>query len=105
MLQGQIPLTLNHDLVTGNQYLLAVAGLCVLEDGGPRVGCSGCVGHGQRGEALDAVGAIISQLDGPALRDRNCAGGKGRPIRNQRRREEQRADIKGDLLYCPLLVW
>lgn len=53
-------LTLDHHLVTGNQYLLAIAGLCVLEDGGSGLGGGGCVGHGQSLEALDSVGTVVS---------------------------------------------
>lgn len=66
--------TLDHHLVTGNQYLLAVAGLRVLQDGGPRLGGgrSG-VGHGQSLNALNSICAVIGQLNGSALRDRNCA--------------------------------
>lgn len=70
-------LTLDHHLVAGDQYLLSVAGLCVLQDGGSRLGSSCCsVGHGQSLEALDSICAVISQLNGPALCDRNCTIGE-----------------------------
>lgn len=65
-------LTLDHHLVTGNQYLLAVTGLCVLEDSGSGLSSSCRVGHGQSLEALDPVCTVVSQLDGPALCDCNC---------------------------------
>lgn len=64
-------LTLDHHLVTGNQYLLAVTGLCILEYGGSRLGSCCCVGHGQSLKALDAICTIISQLDGSTLCDCN----------------------------------
>lgn len=69
---NEIPLTLNHNLVTGNQYLLAITRLCVLQYCGPGMGCC-CIGHGESRKALDSVCTIISQLDGPSLRDCNCA--------------------------------
>lgn len=68
-------LTLDHHLVTGNQYLLAVAGLRVLEDGGSRLGCC-CVGHGQSLKSLDSICTVISQLNSPALCDCNCVFGE-----------------------------
>lgn len=71
MLYKEIPLTLNHYLVTGNQYLLAITCLCILEYCGPGMGCCG-IGHGQSRKALDSVCTIISQLDGPSLCDCNC---------------------------------
>lgn len=70
-------LTLNHHLVTGNQYLLAIAGLCVLEDGGSRLGSCCSVGHGQRLKALDSICTVISQLNGPTLCDCDCMFGEG----------------------------
>lgn len=69
---NEIPLTLNHNLVTGKQYLLAITRLCVLEYCGPGMGCC-CIGHGESRKALDSVCTIISQLDGSSLRDCNCA--------------------------------
>lgn len=65
-------LTLDNHLVTGNQYLLAIACLCILEYGGSGLGSRCCIGHGQSLKALDSVCAIISQLNGPTLRDCNC---------------------------------
>lgn len=62
-------LTLDHHLVAGNQYLLAITGLCVLEDGGSRLGSCCCIGHGQRLKALDPICTIISQLNGSTLCD------------------------------------
>lgn len=65
-------LTLDHHLVTGNQYLLAIAGLCILEYGGSRLGSCRCVCHGQSLKALDSICTIIGQLNCPTLRDCNC---------------------------------
>ncbi len=76
MIRKQHTLTLDHHLVTGNQYLLAVAGLCVLEDGGSRLGGCCCVGHGQSLKALDSICTVISQLNGSTLCDCNCVFGE-----------------------------
>lgn len=64
-------LTLHHHLVTGHQYLLSVAGLRILQDGGAGLG-GRRVGHGERLQALNAVSAVVGQLDGAALRDGDC---------------------------------
>lgn len=84
-------LTLDHHLVTGHQYLLAVAGLCVLEDGGSRLGCCS-VGHGQSLQALDSICTVVSQLNGPTLCDRNCVFG-----------EKEKEIIRS--YQCPFLMW
>lgn len=105
----EIPLTLNHNLVTGNQYLLAIARLCILEYCGPGMGCC-CIGHGERREALDSICTIISQLDGPSLCDCNCAfngmdGEEKGGSQSRRHLSFKNGHLRVHLLYCPLLVW
>lgn len=69
-------LTLDHHLVTGYQYLLPVAGLCILQDSGARLGGSCRVGHGQRLKALHAICTVVGQLNGATLCDCDCVIGK-----------------------------
>lgn len=69
-------LTLDHHLVTGYQYLLPVAGLCILQDSGARLGGSCRVGHGQRLKALHAICTVVGQLNGATLCDCDCVIGE-----------------------------
>lgn len=69
--RGRTP-TLYDYLVAGNQDLLPVAGLGVLQDGCAGLGRCG-VGHGQRLQALHAVRAVVRQLDGSTLSNGDCS--------------------------------
>lgn len=62
--------TLYNHLVTGHEDLLPIAGLCVLQYGGTWLGATG-VRHGQR---LQAICAVVGQLDGPSLGNGDCRG-------------------------------
>lgn len=63
--------TLYDHLVAGDENLLPVTGLGVLQDG--CAGLGGCgVCHGQRLQTLHAVCAVVGQLDRPTLSDGDC---------------------------------
>lgn len=81
--RGRTPTLYDH-LVAGNQDLLPVAGLGVLQDGCAGLGRCG-VGHGQRLQALHAVRAVVRQLDGSTLSNGDCSNTIGVRMREQAR--------------------
>lgn len=98
-------LTLDHHLVTGNQYLLAIAGLCVLEYCGSGLGGCCWVGHGQSLKALDSIRTIISQLNGSTLCDCNCAFGERRRGEKGTNTGIHQIKEKKKTFKCVLIIW